>query len=173
MSKRHTVTLHHVMTVYNDMFNHIDSMMRTFGKKQTPWKEDLFVAVKFAREMLSKFYTELTPTPGMLLSSAHILYPFRKLRSDRKWDIGMDINPENETFYTTQYQEAILMYVETEYCAKHPRVPVNKHAGLPSSNLIPSATASRSCQSIFDPYDLSSDYEDYLMADNVADTTPG
>ena len=28
MSKRHTVTLHHGITVYNDMFNHMDGMMR-------------------------------------------------------------------------------------------------------------------------------------------------
>jgi len=27
MSKRHTVTLHHVITVYNDLFDHIDGMM--------------------------------------------------------------------------------------------------------------------------------------------------
>jgi len=31
----------------------------------------------------------------------------------------MDINPEDEISYTTQYQEAFLMYVENEYCAKH------------------------------------------------------
>jgi hypothetical protein len=27
MSKRHTVTLHHVITVYNDMFDHMDGVM--------------------------------------------------------------------------------------------------------------------------------------------------
>jgi len=35
------------------------------------------------------------------------------------WDKGMDINLEDETSYTTQYQEAFLKYVENEYCAKH------------------------------------------------------
>jgi hypothetical protein len=53
----------------------------------------------------------------------------------------MDINPEDETFYTTQYQEAFLKYVENEYCAKHRRVPVNKLETIPNSNLVPSATA--------------------------------
>jgi len=52
-------------------------------------------------------------------------------------------------------------------------VPVDKHERLPSSNLIPSAMASGSCQSSFDPYDLSSDDEEYLMTNNVAETTPG
>jgi hypothetical protein len=54
MSKRRTVTLHHVMTVYNDMFDHMDSVMRALAKKKTPWKEDFFFAVKLARQKLSK-----------------------------------------------------------------------------------------------------------------------
>ena len=37
----------------------------------------------------------------------------------------MDINPEDEAFYITQYQEAFLKFVENEHCAKHQRVPVN------------------------------------------------
>jgi len=55
----------------------------------------------------------------MLLISEDILDPFRKLRSFRKWGKGMDIDPEDETSYTTQYQEAFLKYVENEYCGKH------------------------------------------------------
>jgi len=81
MLRCHTITLHHVITVYNDMFNHMDAVMRAVAKKETQWKEDLFFAVKCARQKLSKYYTEVTPTPGMLVMSAHILNPFRKLRS--------------------------------------------------------------------------------------------
>jgi hypothetical protein len=173
MSKRHTVTLHHVITVYNDMFDHMDGVMVALAKKKTQWKEDLFFAVKLARQRLSKYYAEVTPTTGMLLISAHILDPFPKLRSFRMWDKGMDINSEDETSYSTQYQEAFLKYVENEYCAKHRRVAVNKLQSLPSSNHISSATASPSCQSSFDPYDLSSDDEEYLTPNNVAETTRG
>ena len=173
MSKRHTVTLHHVITVYNDMFDHMDGVMRALSKKKSPWKEGLFFAVKLARQKLSKYYPEVTPTTGMLLISAHILDPFRKLRSFRKWDKGLDSNPEDETSYTTHYQVEFLKYVENEYCAKHRRVPVNKYQSLPSSDHISSATAYRSCQSSFDPYDSSSDDEEYLTTNNVAETTPG
>jgi len=173
MSKRHTVTLHHVITVYNDMFDHMDGVMRALAKKKTQWKEDLFFTVKFARLKLSKYYAEVTPTTGMLLIPAQILDPFRKLRSFRKWDKGMDINPEDETSYTTQYQQAFPKYVENEYCAKHQPAPVNKLETVPSSNLVPTATASGSYQSSFDPYDLSSDDEEYLTPNNVPETTPG
>jgi hypothetical protein len=112
MSKRHTINLHHVITVNNDMFDHMDGVMRALAKKKTQWKEDLFFAGKCAQQKLSKYYTEVTPTTGMLLITAHILDLFRKLRSFRKWDKGMHINPEDETSYTTQYQEAFLKYVE-------------------------------------------------------------
>ena len=155
------------------MFDHMDGVMRALAKKKTPWKEDLLFAVKLARQKLSKYYAEVTPTMGMLLISAHILDPFRKLRSSRKWDKGMDINPEDETSYITQYQEALLKYVENGYCAKHRRAPVNKLETVPSSNLVPSAMASGSYQSSFDPYDLSSDNEEYLTPNNVAEMTPG
>jgi hypothetical protein len=56
---------------------------------------------------------------GMLPTSAHILDHFRELQSYPQWDKGMDINPDKETAYTTQYPEALLMYVENKYCAKH------------------------------------------------------
>jgi len=89
------------------------------------------------------------------------------------WDKGIDINPEDESSYTTQYQEASLKYVENQYCAKHRHVPVNKLEMVPSCNLVPSATASGSYQSSLDSYDLSSDDEEYLTPNIVAETTPG
>jgi len=143
------------------------------AKKKTQWKEDLFFTVKLAQQKLSKYYTDVTPTTGMLLISAHILDPFRKLRSFRRWDKGMDIHSEVKTSYTTQYQEAFLKYVENEYCAKHRRVAVNKLETVQSSNLVPFATASGSYQSSFDPYDSSSDDEEYLTSNNMAEMTPG
>jgi len=173
ISKRHTVTLHHVITVYNDMFDHMDGVMRALAKKKTLWKEDLFFPVKLARQKLSKYYAEVTPTTGLLRISTHILDHFRKLQSFRNWDNGMDINPEDETSYTTQYQEAFLKHVENEYCAKRRREPVNKLETIPSNNLPPCATASGSYQLSFDPYDLSSIDEEYLTPNNLAETTPG
>ena len=114
MSKHHTVTLHHVITVSNYMFDHMDGVMRALSKKKTPWNEDLFFSVKFAQQMLSKKYTGVTPTTGMLLISARIFDPFQKLRSFGKWDKGMDIHSEDETSYTTQYQEVFLKDVKSQ-----------------------------------------------------------
>jgi len=112
MSNRHTVTLHHVLTVHNEMFDHMDGVMRALAEKKTQWTEDLFIAMNLARQMQSKYYAEVTAAMGMFIITAHILDPFRKLRLFWKWDKRMDIDPEDETSYTTQYQEAFLMYVE-------------------------------------------------------------
>jgi len=86
MSQRHTVTLHHVITVYNNMFHHMDGVMRALAKKKTPGKEDLFFAVKLAPQQLSKYYADVTPTMGMLLMSARNFDRFRMLRLFRKSD---------------------------------------------------------------------------------------
>ena len=104
---------------------------------------------------------------------SHILDPIRMLQSFRKWDKGMDINPEDEISHTTQYHEAFLKFVENEYCGKHQHVPVNTLESLPCSKLAPSAPASESCQSSSDPDDLWSDNWDYSTPKDVAETTPG
>ena len=64
--------------------------------------------MKFALQKLSKYFTEVNSTTGILVIWAHMLVPFRTLLSFRKWDKGMDINPEDNASYTTQYQKALL-----------------------------------------------------------------
>jgi hypothetical protein len=54
----------------------MDGVNRAFAKKKTQWKEELFIAVKLARQKLSNYYAEITPTLGILLISSHILDPF-------------------------------------------------------------------------------------------------
>jgi hypothetical protein len=49
MSKRHTVSLHHLISVYNDMFNHLDGILRALAENKTQWKDDLFFTVKLTR----------------------------------------------------------------------------------------------------------------------------
>jgi hypothetical protein len=88
-------------------------------KKKTQWKEDLYCTVKCARQKLSKLYSEVTPMTGLLLIAVHIFDPVQWVRSFRKWDNGLDINPDGKGMYTTYYQEASLKYVENEHCTKH------------------------------------------------------
>jgi len=63
--------------------------------------------------------------------------------------------------------------VANEYCAECQLEPVNKLESFLSSKLVLFATASGSCQSSYDADDFSSDDEECLMPDHVAETTPG
>jgi hypothetical protein len=173
MLKRHTVTLHQVITVYNEMFDHMDGVMRALAKKKTEWKEYIFFAVKLARQRLSKYYSEVTPMTDMLLVSKHILDPFTKLRLFRKTNNGMHIYPEDETSYSTHYQEVFLKNVKNKYAYKHRRVQVNKLQTVRSRNLVPSAKGSGCYKLSLDYYYLSSNDDEYQTSNNVDETTPG
>ena len=50
MSKWHPIPLHHVIAVFNDMFDHMDGVMHALAMKKPQWKEDLYFAMKFARQ---------------------------------------------------------------------------------------------------------------------------
>jgi len=78
MSKRHMVTLHYNITVHNDMIDYMDGVMRTLAKNMTQWKDDLYFAIRFAQQKLSKDYAELTPMTGRIRILAHILDSARK-----------------------------------------------------------------------------------------------
>jgi len=106
--KRHTVTLHQIITVYNDMFDHMARIKRALAMKMTQCMEDLFFAMNLAWQRLSKYYAEVTLTMHMVRISAHILNLSWQSWSFQKWDKEMVLNPEDETFYTTQYDETYL-----------------------------------------------------------------
>jgi hypothetical protein len=98
-------------------------------------REDLFFVVKLVHQKLSKDYTEVTPTTGLLVISACILQPFWMLQSFKKWVKRMDIQHENKTSYTIHYEEVFLNYEENEYCAKHRCLPSTILASVVSNNL--------------------------------------
>ena len=86
----------------------MDGIMRALAKKKTQWKEDVFIIVKLAWQKLFNYYAEMTPMTYMVSISAHIRNSFWKLRLFRKSDNIMDINPEDETSYTSKHQQVFL-----------------------------------------------------------------
>jgi len=102
----------------------MDGVMQILAKKTTQRNEDLFFNLKFVQHKQFNYYAEVTPMTSMLIHSADILDPFCMLQSLWKRDKVIDIIPEDETSYTTQYQQAFLKCVEHEYCAKHRQLSV-------------------------------------------------
>jgi hypothetical protein len=58
-----------------------------------------------------------------------------------KWVKAMNMNPDDRTFYTAQYQEASLKYLENEYSAKHRRMSIIQSENIPHCNIFLSANA--------------------------------
>jgi len=154
------------------MFDQMDGSMWALAKKKKQWKEDLYFTVTFPWQTLSKSYADVTPMKGMHIISAPIVDPWWKLQSFRKRDKGVDINPEDETSYTTKLNEAFQKFVENEYYAKRRKLPIIKAERVLHNTLLPSKTASGSGQSYGDPYDLSSEEEEYPTPEHVAKMTP-
>jgi hypothetical protein len=142
MSKWHKGTLYYDTTIYNSMLHDMDRVMRLLAKNMTQWKEDIYSAVKVAWQKLSKLYAEVTTTPGVLLIATLILDSSWLLWLLRKRNNAMDINPEDKTSLSIQYQEAFLKYVENKYCVKHRWMSATKPEDVQHSNFLPSATAS-------------------------------
>ena len=115
MSKRHTITLHRVISIYNEMFDHLEGAMRSFKGKCTAWKVDVRRTVRASHKKLQCYYSEVTPESGLLLILAALLDPFRKTKTFRTWDAGMNIDPKDSESYTAQYTEAFIDYWEEMY----------------------------------------------------------
>ena len=96
------------------------------AKRNNQWMDDLFFNVKLAWLELSNYSTEVTPTTGMFLISAHILDYVQSCCLFGMWDKGMDIHSEDSTFYTTHDSVKLLKCVQNEYGAKFRPVLVNE-----------------------------------------------
>jgi len=103
---------------------------------------------------MSRYYAKVTLKVGMFLISAYNVDLFWKLWSLKKCDKGIDINPEDETFYNTQYQQVLLKYVDNEYFAIHRQFPSMKHETVLRNNLLFSVIASTACQASSEQYHL-------------------
>ena len=115
MSKRKTITPHRVISIYNDMFDHMDSVLKALWKKRVEWQRDIHRAVRCARAKLRKYYSKVTPETGLILIVGAILDPFRKLRIFEGWDKEMGLMPDDRDSYTSQYSNAFLQYWEENY----------------------------------------------------------
>lgn len=172
MSNRHAITLHHIITFLNDMFDRMDVIMQALAKRTTQWKEDCHFMMKCAQQTLSKWYMEVTPMTCMTLIPVHILDLFQRLQLFHKWNKQLYIPSEDGTSCTTAYNAVLLKYVDNKYIAKCRHFPVIEPEIVWCYNLLLSTKASWLCQSSDDPYDVSSDNEEYLMPNHIGEMIP-
>lgn len=81
LSKTRDVTVHHVFSIYNRLFNHLEDAEKKLKHKAVPWKKRMLQALRSAKRKLSKYYTATdNESYGKVYAIATILCPSKKLR---------------------------------------------------------------------------------------------
>jgi hypothetical protein len=81
LSKTQDVSVHHVFSIYNRMFTHLEEAEKKLKYKAIPWKKRMLRALRGAKGKLSKYYSATgTESFGRVYAIATILCPSKKLR---------------------------------------------------------------------------------------------
>ena len=108
LSKTRDVTVHHVFSIYNRLFNHLDDAEKKLKRKGVPWKKRMLQALAAAKEKLNKYYSATDSEPyGIVYAIATILCPSKKLRyfNNKDWR-GENEKGEKVDFMKT-YRDAL------------------------------------------------------------------
>lgn len=102
LSKTRDCTVHHIFSIYNRLFTHLEEAEKKLRYKRVHWKKSMLRALQLAQKKLSKYYSGTDDSAyGTTCALATILYPSKKLRyfDNEDWR-GGDID------FMKQYQDA-------------------------------------------------------------------
>jgi hypothetical protein len=75
------VTIQHIFSIYNKLFNHLDQAETRLKCKAISWKKNILTAIQAANTKLWKYYAETDNQPyGSVYAIATILTPLKKLQ---------------------------------------------------------------------------------------------
>ncbi|KAJ5764716.1 hypothetical protein N7520_004275 [Penicillium odoratum] len=102
LSKTRDCTVHHIFSIYNRLFSHLEEAEKKLRCKRVHWKKSMLQELQLAQKKLSKYYSGTDDSVyGTTCALATILYPPKKLRyfDNKDWR-GGDID------FMRQYQDA-------------------------------------------------------------------
>jgi len=85
----------------------------------------------------------------------------------------MALNPEDESSYSTQHQEAFLKFVQNKYSAKYQQLSIINTEKVPHSDDVHFTMESEWDQLLFEQYHSSCNDEEYFIPKCVAEMTSG
>ena len=115
MSKRQDFTLHQVLRIYGNMFDHFEAFMKRLRAKTADFKQDLLRALEAATAKLKEYYLKVTPRAGTLLLMATMLDPYQRLSPFKKWDRAEGFSATEAHSFQYQHRLLFLQYFETHY----------------------------------------------------------
>lgn len=129
LSQRHSPSIHQIVAIYDNVFNHFDAMLAALHVKSLPWKKEIHRAVGAAKFKLSLYYAKVVPKTQLLLLLAVMLDPFQKCSLFHQWDLDHEADKtpiwqtEDDSSgagpppggYKLSYQQTFLDYFEANY----------------------------------------------------------
>jgi hypothetical protein len=108
LSKTRDVTVHHVFSIYNRLFSHLDDAEKKLKRKAVPWKKRMLQALRAAKKKLSKYYAAVdTESYGTVYAIATILCPSKKLRYFDNEDWRGENRKGEKVDFMKHYQEVL------------------------------------------------------------------
>ena len=80
LSQTKDTTVHNIFRVYNQLFDHLDVLIRRLGKKKVPWKQAMLHSLEVGRDKLKFYYAKTEEIHGNLYAIGTILAPQHKLQ---------------------------------------------------------------------------------------------
>jgi hypothetical protein len=74
-------TVHQVLDVYNDLFDHLDEQEAKLARKRLPWKVKMYTGLGEAKVKLTEYYSQTQGQIGHQYAIASILSPIQLLQT--------------------------------------------------------------------------------------------
>jgi hypothetical protein len=74
-------TVHQVLDVYNDLFDHLDEQEAKLARKRIQWKVQMWAGIREAHKKLSEYYSQTQGQIGHQYAIASILSPVQLLHT--------------------------------------------------------------------------------------------
>jgi hypothetical protein len=126
LSTTKEVTIHLILGIYNNLFDHLEKSIRQLQRKKVSWKTTMLDALEAAKEKLSAYYKETDhEMHGNIFAVGTIIAPSNKLQffSTREWD-----GPWRE-----QYRKCLADYLQ-RYIKQFPTLPTLLNTQSSSGN---------------------------------------
>lgn len=109
LSRTKDVTVHTIFSIYNKLFDHLETSISQLQRKKVQWKQSTLSALKAAKDKLSAYYSKTSQDHGYLYAMGTILAPQHKLQffSDKAWS---DNNYEWREKYVNYLRDYIKPY---------------------------------------------------------------
>ena len=103
MSKSHSVTIHRVFEVYQNIFDHIEYQREKLKNKRIGWEMEIRDALDKALDKAKSDFGKTENPRGLLLGLTICFKPYQKFELFKEWIENEGNDPAHSGSYTAVY----------------------------------------------------------------------